>query len=487
VYNSFFSLRENPFNLTPDPRFLYLSTYHKEALDSLLLGINERRGMITITGDIGTGKTTLCRVLLSQLDDSVKSALIFNSFISDMELLESLNEEFGIDAGNHPKTLESRTMVLKEFLLQNVDQGGNAVLLIDEAQNLSYSVLQQILILSRLQKGEEKLLQIVLVGQPELKEGLASPALENFDESITLHHELKALKSKDIQGYVEHRLGVAGGKANVIFADGVFERIYANTWGNPRRINAVCDRALLIAYVEGEHTVTTKIIGQALEELRGDLPQRPIGEWSLAKLKPEFLLPLLFLLLVVFSVWTFREQILGIFSDDPKPRVTKIVKPLPPLSKNVMSEEPEMLLSPEQEQAYESKAMPSPSGLEPVADTPEPMTEESVLAEAPIAEKGSPRETPGYSIQVGAFRVEANARNLLTELFRKGYTPSIETIPDYRNNLWYSVRIRNNTTLEDAYRAASDYRAREEKNAILTKGNSLDPVPFFDKQGDNRQ
>ncbi len=487
MYTSFFSLRENPFNLTPDPRFLYLSTYHKEALDSLLLGINERRGVITITGDIGTGKTTLCRVLLSQLDDSVKSALIFNSFISDMELLESLNDEFGIDAGNHPKTLESRTMALKEFLLQNVDQGGNAVLLIDEAQNLSYSVLQQILILSRLKKGEEKLIQIVLVGQPELKEGLASPALENFDESITLHHELKPLESKDIQGYIEHRLEVAGGKANVIFADGVFEKIYANTWGNPRRINAVCDRALLIAYVEGEHTVTTKMIGQALDELRGDIPQRPIGEWSLTKLKPEFLLPLLFLLLAVFSVWTFREQVFGIFSDDQKPRGTKIVKPLPPLPKKVMNEEPEMLPSPEQEQAYEPKATSSPSSPEPVADTPEPMTEEPVLTEVPFAEKGSPRETTGYSVQVGAFRVEANARNLLTELARKGYTPSIETIPDYRNNLWYSVRIRNDTTSEDAYRAASDYRAREGKIAILTKGNSLDPVPVFEKHGDNKQ
>jgi general secretion pathway protein A len=487
VYNSFFSLRENPFNLTPDPRFLYLSTSHKEALDSLLLGINERRGMITITGDIGTGKTTLCRVLLSQLDDSIMSALIFNSFISDMELLESLNEEFGIDAGNHPRTLESRTMPLKEFLLRNIEQGGNAVLLIDEAQNLSYSVLQQILILSRLQKGEKKLLQIVLVGQPELKEYLASPALKSFDESITLHHELKPLQSEDIQGYIEHRLEVAGGKANVIFADGVFERIYANTWGNPRRINAVCDRVLLIAYVEGEHTVTTKMIGQALEELRGDVPQRHIEGWSLAKLKPEFLLPLLFLLLAVFSVWTFREQIFGIFSDDPKPIDIKIVNPSHPLPKKVMSEEPEMLPSPEQKRAYEPKATPGPSSPEPMADTPDPITEEPVVAEAPIAEKGSPHETPGYSVQVGAFRVEANAKNLLNELARKGYTPSIETIPDYRNNLWYSVRIRNNTTSEDAYRAASDYRVREGKIAILTKGNSLDPIPFFEKHDDNKQ
>ena len=202
MYNSFFSLKENPFNLTPDPRFLYLSTYHKEALESLLRGISERKGLITIIGDIGTGKTTLCRALLSQLDDSVKTALIFNSFITDMELLESLNQEFNIETGEEPDALEILTLLLKRFLLQNVSQGGNAVLLIDEAQNLTLTVLQQIQNLSELQVGEEKLLQIVLMGQPELKDNLVNPHLDSFDESIALRYELKPLESNDIQGYI---------------------------------------------------------------------------------------------------------------------------------------------------------------------------------------------------------------------------------------------------------------------------------------------
>ena len=478
MYNSFFSLRENPFNLTPDPRFLYLSTYHKEALESLLRGINERKGLITITGDIGTGKTTLCRALLRQLDNSVKTALIFNSFISDMELLENLNHEFDVETGEEPDTIETRTLLLKRFLLQNVSQGGNAVLLIDEAQNLSHSVLQQILNLSELQVGEEKLLQIVLMGQPELKENLANPLLESFDESIALRYELKPLEPKDIQGYIEHRLEVAGGKTNVIFSDGVFKKIYANSLGNPRRINAICDRVLLIAYVEGEHTVTARMIGKAVEELRGDTPVPPVREWSLPRLKRVFLFFLLPLVVVIFSGWTLRDQVFRIFSGEPKPASSKIIKPLNPLLKETPRDELRISASPEQKQDQTQKATPGPSRPKPLPGNPTSGAETTPVAETEEEETDMPHapDEPTFSVQVGAFQVEANAKNLLAELAQKGYNPIIVSMLDYGNNLWHSVRILENAASEDAYQAASDYRDREGKPAIVTKTGSLDPV-----------
>ena len=477
MYNSFFSLRENPFNLTPDPRFLYLSTYHKEALESLLRGINERRGLITITGDIGTGKTTLCRTILSQLDDAVKTALIFNSFISDIELLESLNQEFGIETGEESDTIETRALLLKKFLLENVSQGGNAVLLIDEAQNLSYSVLQQIRNLSELQVGEEKLLQIVLMGQPELKDNLANPLLENLDESIALRYELKPLEAKDIQGYIEHRLEVAGGKTSVIFSNGVFERVYENSLGNPRRINAVCDRALLIAYVEGEHTITAGMIGKAVEELHGDTWVPPAREWSLRRLKRVFLFFLLPLVVAIFSGWTLKDHVIRIFSDGQKPSSFKIIKPVNPLIKETSRDVSRISASPKRVRAQKQDATPGPSRPKPFPENPTSRAQTTPVGETE-EEKGIPHtpDEPTFSVQVGAFQVEANARNLLVELAQKGYDPVIISMLDYRDNLWHTVRIRENATPEDAYQTASDYRDREGKPAIVTKTGSLDPV-----------
>jgi general secretion pathway protein A len=478
VYNSFFSLRENPFNLTPDPRFLYLSTSHKEALESLLRGINERKGLITITGDIGTGKTTLCRALLSQLDNSVKTALIFNSFITDIELLESLSHEFGVETLEEPDNIETQTLLLKRFLLHNVSQEGNAVLLIDEAQNLSRSVLQQILSLSELQVGEEKLLQIVLMGQPELKENLANPILESFDESIALRYELKPLEPRDVQGYVEHRLEVAGSKTSVFFSDGVFKRIYANSLGNPRRINAICDRVLLIAYVEGEHTITTAMVGKAVEELRGDTPVTHPRNWSLLRLKRAFLFFLL-PLVVIFSGWTLRDQVFRIFSDEPKPAVPKVTKPLNPLSKETPRDELRIPASPEQRQAQEGRETPGPSRAKRLTEVnPGSGAETDPVAgtEEKETDLPHPPDEPTFSVQVGAFQVEANAKHLFEELVQKGYDPVIVSILDYGNNLWHSVRIRENSAPEDAYQAASDYRDREGKPAIITKTGSLDPV-----------
>ena len=329
MYTSFFGFKENPFNLTPDPRYLFLSRYHKEALDHLLYGINERKGFIAITGGIGTGKTTLCRALLSHLDATTKSALILNSFISDIELLKTVNQEFGIELGSGAEGKKDYIDKLNRFLLQNFSRGGRAVLLIDEAQNLSHTVLEQIRMLSNLETEREKLIQIVLVGQSELKELLAAPSLRQLNERIMVRYHLKPLDSTDVQGYVEHRLVVAGGRGNVRFTDGVFKNLYAYSRGNPRRINAVCDRALLIAYVKEKHTISKTMVVKAIEELQGELMTEPVvSDWSWKKFISSTLLLLLLMIVAGFAGWSLREYILGISPVKENPGPVRIVKPI---------------------------------------------------------------------------------------------------------------------------------------------------------------
>jgi general secretion pathway protein A len=317
MYTSYFGLKENPFNLTPDPRYLFLSTYHKEALDHLLYGINDRKGFIVITGGIGTGKTTLSRALLGQLDESVKSALIFNSFISDTELLEMVNQEFGIKTDPKTKTKKGYIDKLNRFLLKSFTTGGNAVLLIDEAQNLSLPVLEQIRMLSNLETEKEKLIQIVLVGQSELKELLANPSLRQLDERIMVRYELKPLDQKDVQGYVEHRLVVGGGRGNLNFTGSALREIYRYSQGNPRRINAVCDRALLIAYAKDEFSISRGTIRKAIDDMRGGLSSEVrarYGPRRIGRLLPV-LVALLVVLLGLFG-WMHRGDMAKIFSGE---------------------------------------------------------------------------------------------------------------------------------------------------------------------------
>ena len=268
MYASHFRLRENPFSLTPDPKYLFLSRQHREALNHLIYGIKEKKGFIVVTGGIGTGKTTLSRALLSGMDPSVETALIFNSYLSDMELLEVINQEFGIPLAGVDRTKRRYIDTLNAFLLANHRAGKNSVVLIDEAQNLSRNVLEQIRMLSNLETETEKLLQIVLVGQPELRELLAQPSLRQLNERISVRYHLDALLEDDVPDYVVHRLTVAGNTGHLSFADDAFGSIYDFSRGNPRRINILCDRALLIAYAGNGLEIDRKIIKLAIKDLK---------------------------------------------------------------------------------------------------------------------------------------------------------------------------------------------------------------------------
>ena len=270
MYTSFFGLEENPFNVTPDPKYLYLSPQHREALNHLIYGINEKKGFIVITGGIGTGKTTICRAILSMLNESISTALILNSYISDLDLLETIIQEFGIMLEPGERSKKRYIDALNSFLLENFTAGKNAVLLIDESQNLPLTTLEQIRMLSNLETEKEKLLQIVLIGQPELDDLLHAPLLKQLNERITVRYDIEPLDRDQILNYVEHRLTVAG-RINDIprFLSGAYNAIYDFSNGIPRRINTIADRALLIAYTKDNREIDTGIIEQAAHDIGG--------------------------------------------------------------------------------------------------------------------------------------------------------------------------------------------------------------------------
>ena len=284
MYAAYFGLKENPFSLSPEPRYLFLSEQHRNALNCLIYGIKEKKGFVLISGGIGLGKTTICRSLLASMDDSVETALIFNTAISELDLLETILGEYGIfiknDAGNKKYYIDA----LNDFLLRNFAAGKTAVLLIDEAQNLSHGVLEQIRMLSNLETETEKLLQIILIGQPELNNTLMLPALRQLNERITVRYDLKPLPLPEVREYIQHRLIVAQGPGSLTFTKGAFNLIYTFTEGIPRRINALCDRALLIAYTKNVSKIDRKIVRLAVHDIGINYFQRTMSRgrkiWS---------------------------------------------------------------------------------------------------------------------------------------------------------------------------------------------------------------
>ena len=267
MYCSFYGITEKPFSITPDPKFLYLGKTHKEAFAHLLYGIRERGGFIVVTGEIGAGKTTLCRGLLSHLDEDTLVAFIFNPTLSALELLKSINEDFGIPSkGTTKKELIDE---LNRFLLDKRKEGKNTVLIIDESQSLDGEVLEQVRLLSNLETETEKLLQIILIGQPEFRHILEQPRLLQLNQRVTVRYHLKALSREETAEYIYHRLSVIDGTDKIFFTPEALKKIWRSTRGVPRLINVLCDRALLAGYGKKKKHIDGQIIDQARKEVTG--------------------------------------------------------------------------------------------------------------------------------------------------------------------------------------------------------------------------
>ena len=265
MYEEYFSLKERPFSLTPDPEFLFLSESHQRALDHLLFGLESGDGFIVVTGDIGVGKTTVCRALLRRLPERFATALVVNTLLTEKELLRTVLDDFGapVPDGTRKDLLDA----LNRFLLAEAEVGRRPVLIIDEAQNLAPSLLEQVRLLSNLETEKRKLLQIVLFGQKELQEKLRLPQLRQFDQRITVRATILPLDLRETSRYIQHRMSVAGASGSAFLSPAAERLLHRRSRGVPRRINQLCDRALLAACLRNAGRVEPEDVVRAAASL----------------------------------------------------------------------------------------------------------------------------------------------------------------------------------------------------------------------------
>ena len=269
MYLNYFGFKEAPFNITPDPRFLFYSLHHREAFDHIVYGIEKRKGFIELTGEVGAGKTTICRAVLSKLSPNVKTALVLNPTLTQTQLLRAILNDFGLGVKGRDRLAYIET--LNRFLLEQLNQGNNVALIIDEAQDLIPEVLEQIRLLSNLETDQHKLLQIVLCGQPELKQRLAAPEFRQLRQRITVRCHLFPLTEEEMKQYINYRLQTAGWEGADLYHPEALRTIYCYAQGIPRLVNAVCDVALLAGYVAGFRQIDGLCVNKAVQQLEGTI------------------------------------------------------------------------------------------------------------------------------------------------------------------------------------------------------------------------
>ncbi|MCW8106937.1 AAA family ATPase [Alteromonas ponticola] len=269
MYLNYFGLTDNPFSIAPNPDYLYMSPRHKEALAHLTFGLRESGGFVMLTGEVGTGKTTVSRKLLQQLPDHTQVAMILNPTLSAIELLATVCDELGIECDPDKASLKYFTDRILAKLADNHHAGFNTVLMIDEAQHLLPEVLEQLRLLTNLETNREKLLKVVLIGQPELQQLLKRPELRQLSQRITARYHLLPLNAGEVSAYVAHRLNVAQGDIN-LFSKATLKAIHRITAGIPRVINLLCDRALMLSYTKHHAVVKKPIFLAAAKQILGD-------------------------------------------------------------------------------------------------------------------------------------------------------------------------------------------------------------------------
>jgi general secretion pathway protein A len=420
MHEEYYGFTEKPFSLTPDPKYLYKSESHANAFDLLQYAIRRREGFVVVTGDIGTGKTTLCRAILEQLDRKTFTALVLNPFISEDDLLRLILQDFGVVSREEMRrgrlagvSKQELIDTLNEFLLSLLPLRAGALLIIDEAQNLPYQVLEQIRILSNLETDKEKLLQIVLVGQLNLKDVLRSPELRQLDQRVSIRYELEPLTSEETSAYIAHRLTIAGGGAVVSFAPKAGELVHRYTNGIPRLINLVCDRALLGGCSAHTNRITPDIVIAAAEGLDLSIPRRSVVGWvkrRAASFAAGAAMMAALSAAVAYGVIGLQARTVsmrpGDYAGALEPAETQPQKPA-------------------QTQAPPAARLPQPVSVQPPA--------------AAAAADWSGR--PGYAVLVGSFRVQTQAATLLDQLRALGYRAYANRVGSAAGSAWHQVFV----------------------------------------------
>ncbi len=302
MYLKHFDLSERPFSITPDPRFLYMSARHREALAHLLYGLGEGGGFVQLTGEVGTGKTTICRCLLEQVPDNVDIAMVLNPKVTATELIATVCDELGISYPAESNSIKVLVDILNHYLLDAFARGRRTVLIIDEAQNLSADVLEQVRLLTNLETATQKLLQIILIGQPELRRLLARDDMRQLSQRVTARYHLEPISRDEADAYIRHRLQICGA-SKTLFDKRSVDLIHTLSGGIPRLINVLCDRALLGAYVEGSTEVNSRVVRMAAREVLAEDREKAATSWWLPVLAGGLLLAVLAVVAWQYLPW----------------------------------------------------------------------------------------------------------------------------------------------------------------------------------------
>jgi general secretion pathway protein A len=346
MYEKYFGLTERPFSIAPDPRFLYMSQQHREALAHLLYGVGEGGGFVQLTGEVGTGKTTVCRCLLEQLPDHVDVALILNPSVTALELLASVCHELRIPYAREAASIKSLTDALNAHLLEAHAKGRRTVLIIDEAQNLSAEALEEVRLLTNLETTREKLLQIILIGQPELRNLLAREDLRQLSQRITARYHLEPIHRAETAAYVRHRLQVCGA-SETVFTEPAIDVVQKLSNGVPRLINVICDRAMLGGFVESKRRIDVAIVDKAAREvlpLEGlEKPRRRLWPWLAGGALAAAVTVVAYVLLLPSGIEVYTRQFVARINETPGE--TGAVAPVaqPQQQRTDQAQEPELL------------------------------------------------------------------------------------------------------------------------------------------------
>jgi general secretion pathway protein A len=435
MHEEYYGFSEKPFSLTPDPKYLYKSESHANAFDVLQYAIRRREGFVVVTGDIGTGKTTLCRAILEQLDRKTFTALVLNPFLSEEDLLRLVLQDFGVVSRDEIKrgrlagvSKQELIDTLNEFLLSLLPLGAGALLIIDEAQNLLRPVLEQIRVLSNLETNKEKLLQIVLVGQLNLEDLLRSPDLRQLDQRVSIRYELKPLTREETSAYIAHRLTIAGGGAAVSFAPKAIDLVHKYTRGIPRLINLVCDRALLGGYSARSKRITPEMTKAAAAGLDLKLRRDAALHWMQQRAAAFVAGATVTTMLAIGVAYAMSGAgAANASAGSAKTATTPAPVALP------------------SQPTQQDRAVPV-TGVKGTTGPATPTAVDSASTEPHDAA----RAQRSYSILVGSFRLEPEAASLTDQLSGLGYRTSTSRVTSATRGIWHQVFVGPYGNLDQA-------------------------------------